>query len=104
MAKIETVAYRCDICGKYVDKETDLSKIGFTPGESFKNIEQKDYPSFPCNILKGLPELQLPRLHNTSFDACNKCTMRIYHFMCGIIASENEEFMSDIFLSRRGVV
>lgn len=100
MAKIETVAYRCDICGKYVDKETDLSKIDFTPGESFKNIEQKDYPKFPCNPLKLLPELQLPRLYNTSYDTCDKCTMRIYRFMCGIIIDENITFHDEFFLGR----
>ena len=98
MAKIETVNYRCDICGKFVNNETELSQIELSPGESFRHIKQKEYPMIPNNPLKGLPEFELPRLFGKTFDACDNCMMRFYRYIGTTIASENEQFLTNFFL------
>lgn len=90
MAKIESVTYFCDICGKSVENEDYLSKLDFTAGESFKKIKLEDYPTIPANPLRASPEAALPKIYtSTSFEACDKCMMRLYHYTMAVIVDEN---------------
>lgn len=99
MARTEIITYYCDVCGNIVENENYLSELNFVAGKSFKSIKQEDYPNTLLNPLKSVPEMCIPKIYESrSFEVCDKCMMRLYHYTMMILANENLRFRDGLGL------